>query len=107
MYSNNIDMTVLVNGRKVREYSHKGMRFIESRHGTNYTIRLKNDNAYKVMAVLSVDGLDVVTGKAAEKSHKGYIIEGYSQTEIRGYRISDKNSAAFVFLSRENRMWPT
>lgn len=93
-------MHVLVNGRKVKEYSHKGMGFIESRHGTNYTIRLKNDNAFKVMAVLSVDGLDVITGKAAEKANKGYIIDGYSQTEIKGYRISDNNSAAFVFLSK-------
>ncbi len=93
-------MRVLVNGRPTREYSHKGMSFIESRHGTNYSIRLKNDNSFKVMAVLSVDGLDVITGKAAEESNKGYILDPYSNVEIKGYRISDQNSAAFIFTSK-------
>lgn len=99
-YNHGIDMRVLVNGRPTREYSHKGMSFIESRHGTNYSIRLKNDNSFKVMAVLSVDGLDVITGKAAEESNKGYILDPYSNVEIKGYRISDQNSAAFIFTSK-------
>lgn len=99
-YNNGIDMRVLVNGRPTREYSHKGMSFIESRHGTNYSIRLKNDNSFKVMAVLSVDGLDVITGKAAEESNKGYILDAYSNVEVKGYRISDQNSAAFIFTSK-------
>ena len=93
-------MRVLVNGRPCREYYHKGMVFIESRHGTNYTVKLKNDNSYRVMVVLSVDGLDVITGKPAEETNKGYIVDAYSSTEIRGYRISDNDSASFVFTSK-------
>ena len=94
-------MRVLVNGRPVREYTHKGMQFIESRHGSNYSIKLKNDGATKVMAVVSVDGLDVITGKPAEKTNKGYIVDAYSSTEIKGYRLSDTDSAAFVFVSKD------
>lgn len=93
-------MRVHVNGRPTREYQKNGMSFIEARHGTNYTVKLKNDNGYKVMAVLSVDGLDVVTGKPAEDSNKGYILDPYSSVEIKGYRISDKESAAFIFTSK-------
>lgn len=100
MYHNGIDMRVLVNGRPCREYSHKGMVFIESRHGTNYTVKLKNDNSHRVMVVLSVDGLDVITGKPAEETNKGYIVDAYSSTEIKGYRISDNDSASFVFTSK-------
>ena len=99
-YRNGIDMSVLVNGRKVKEYSHNGLQFIESRHGTNYTIRIKNDNGYRVMAVVSVDGLDVITGKAAEDSNKGYIVDAYSATEVKGYRLTDADSAAFVFTEK-------
>jgi hypothetical protein len=101
MYRNNVDMRVYVNGRSVREYNHKGNTFIESRHGSAYTIKIKNDNSYRVMVVLSVDGLDVITGKAAEDSNKGYIVDGYSSTEIKGYRLSDTDSAAFVFVSKD------
>lgn len=100
MYKHNIDMRVLVNGRPTREYSQQGMTLIEARHGTNYTVKLKNDNGYKVMAILSVDGLDVITGKPAEESNKGYILDPYSSVEIKGYRISDENSAAFIFTGK-------
>ncbi len=94
-------MRVYVNGRSVREYNHNGNTFVESRHGSNYTIKIKNDNAYRVMAVVSVDGLDVITGKPAEDSDKGYIVDSYSSTEIKGYRLSDTDSAAFVFVSKD------
>jgi hypothetical protein len=100
MYTHGIDMRVHVNGRPTREYQKNGMSFIEARLGTNYTVKLKNDNSYKVMAVLSVDGLDVITGKPAEESNKGYILDPYSSVEIKGYRISDENSAAFIFTSK-------
>ena len=99
-YKHGIGMSICINGRPTKEYSQKGMTFIEARHGTNYTVKLKNDNGYKVMAVLSVDGLDVITGKPAEDSNKGYILDPYSSVEIKGYRVSDETSAAFVFTSK-------
>jgi hypothetical protein len=93
-------MHVQVNGRACKEYTHKGMSFIEARTGTNYTVKIKNDNSYRVMAVLSVDGLDVVTGKPAEETNTGYIIDAYSSLDVKGYRISDDNSASFIFTSK-------
>jgi hypothetical protein len=93
-------MHVQVNGRACKEYTHKGMSFIEARTGTNYTVKIKNDNPYRVMAVLSVDGLDVVTGKPAEETNTGYIIDAYSSLDVKGYRISDDNSASFIFTSK-------
>lgn len=100
MYKNYVNVQVLVNGRPVREYTHKGLTLIESRHGTNYTIKIKNDNSFNIMAVLSVDGLDVLNGKPAEDSHKGYIVDAYRSTEIKGYRLSDEDSASFVFTKK-------
>lgn len=100
MYKNGCDLRVCVNGRPTREYSHDGLIFVESRHGTNYTIKIKNDNGYRVMAIVSVDGLDVISGKPAESVDTGYVVSGYSSTEIKGYRITDGESAAFVFYSK-------
>jgi len=100
MNMHNVSMHVQVNGRACKEYSHKGMSFIEARSGTNYTVKIKNDNPYRVMAVLSVDGLDVVTGKPAEETNTGYIVDAYSSLDVKGYRISDDNSASFIFTSK-------
>lgn len=100
MNMHNVSMHVQVNGRACKEYTHKGMSFIEARSGTNYTVKIKNDNPYRVMAVLSVDGLDVVTGKPAEETNTGYIIDAYSSLDVKGYRISDDNSASFIFTSK-------
>lgn len=94
-------MRVCVNGRPVKEYTQSGMQFIESRHGSNYSIKLKNDGGKRVMAVVSVDGLDVITGKPAEETNKGYIVDAYSTTEIKGYRLSDNDSVAFMFVSKD------
>ena len=100
MYSKGINVRVCVNGRPIKEYRHDGLLFIESRNGTTYSIKVTNDNGYRVMAIVSVDGLDVITGKPAEETNTGYVIDSYSSTEIKGYRISDSESAAYVFSSK-------
>lgn len=100
MQNNGIEMTVHVNGRGVKEYTHQGMSFIEARDGTNYTIKLKNNLWQRAMVVVSVDGLDVVSGKNAAETDTGYIIDAHDTVEIKGYRISDNDSAAFVFTSK-------
>jgi hypothetical protein len=100
MQNNGIEMLVLINGRPAKEYTHQGMSFIEARNGTNYTIKLKNNTGYRVMTVVSVDGLDVVSGKNAAETDTGYILDAYGSTEIKGYRLSDNDSAAFVFTSK-------
>jgi hypothetical protein len=100
MQNNGIEMTVHINGRSVKEYTHQGMSFIEARDGTNYTIKLKNNLGQRAMVVVSVDGLDVVSGKNAAETDNGYIIDAHDTLEIKGYRISDNDSAAFVFTSK-------
>lgn len=93
-------MHVHVNGRACKEYSHNGNTYIEARHGTNYTVKVRNDNPHRVMIVVSVDGLDVISGKAAAETDTGYIIDAYGNLDIKGYRISDDDCASFIFTSR-------
>ena len=100
MNMHNVSMHVQVNGRACKEYSHNGMSFIEARAGTNYTVKIKNDNPYRIMTVVSVDGLDVISGKAAAESDTGYIIDTHGTLDVKGYRISDKDCASFIFTSK-------
>lgn len=96
----NVSMHVQVNGRACKEYSQNGNTYIESRHGSNYTVKIKNDNPHRIMTVVSVDGLDVISGKAAAESDTGYIIDAHGTLDVKGYRISDKDCASFIFTSK-------
>lgn len=100
MNMHNVSMHVQVNGRACKEYTHNGMSFIEARSGTNYTVKIKNDNPYRIMTVVSVDGLDVISGKTAAESDTGYIIDAHGTLDVKGYRISDKDCASFIFTSK-------
>jgi len=97
MHKANYELSVLVNGRPVREFFHKDRFLIESRDGTEYTLKLKNHSHKRIMAVVSVDGIDVLKGKSAADAESGYIINAFSTTEIKGYRIDDNNVAIFRF----------
>ena len=93
---------VLVNGKKVREYSHEGRIFIQSNNGTEFEIDLKNHYGNRVMAVVSVDGVDVINGKPATSESAGYIIGGNDAIRIKGFRKDSDTVGAFKFTEKEN-----
>ncbi len=94
-------MSVLVNGRSVKEYSQNGRIFIEAHKGSKYTLKLHNNSWQRVMAVFSVDGLDVIGGKPAGDSKTGYIMNAYETLEVKGYRINNNEVAGFVFTDKK------
>jgi hypothetical protein len=97
-FYNSID--IFVNGKPIRQYAHNGQTFIEARHGAEYTIKIRNNSAYRKLAVVSVDGINVINGKAAGASEAGYIINGYSSYEIKGFRVSNDQVNAFKFSTK-------
>lgn len=93
---------ILVNGHKVKEYNHEGTLFIEAKFGTEYEIELKNHTPQRVMAIVSIDGLDVIKGKPATNDSAGYIIKAYDSVRIKGFRKDSETVGAFKFTNREN-----
>lgn len=91
---------MLVNGRPVAEYAKDNRSFIEAREGTEYSLRFKNNTSKRVMAVFSVDGIDVLKGKVAAEADAGYIIDAHSSLDVKGYRIDETSVAAFKFGSK-------
>jgi hypothetical protein len=100
MNSNNIKFTVTVNDRAVREYTHRGQTFIEGRAGSDYQLEVKNDNGFRVEAVVSVDGLSVIDGKAAGIQSSGYLIDAYSSIVIPGWKLNGEQAAKFAFTEK-------
>lgn len=101
MTNQNIEVDVLINGRPVKQFGQNGRVFIEARVDSEYSIKVRNSNSYRVLAVVSVDGVNVVNGKNANLEGTGYIIPGYSAVDIQGYRRDLSSVGAFKFTKKK------
>jgi hypothetical protein len=103
MTTNDIELALVVNNQPMREYQHEGRCYIESREGTSYGIRIKNNKGHQVKVVVSLDGLSILTGKPVSDNPEetGYILGAYAQETFKGYRLDDAQVAAFTFVKRE------
>lgn len=92
------ELEVLVNGVPARTFEYGGESFVLGQEGRRYVLRVHNRSARRVEAVVSVDGLDVVDGRAGDyKNKRGYLIDAYSHVDIDGWRLSNHEAAAFRF----------
>ena len=86
-------------GRFFTGFSAGGHNYSVGESGHRYTVVLRNNTNFRLEAVLSVDGLDVLDGKAAAFAKRGYIMDPRSELEIDGFRQSMDAVAAFRFGS--------
>lgn len=93
----NYDISILVNGSRCKQYSHNGKIFVEAKKDSEYTIEIKNNTWARILAVASVDGLDVLDGKPAREDNPGYVVNGYNTLKIDGFRVSNEKVAKFLF----------
>ena len=92
---------ILVNGKPVALHKHENKYFVQANEDSEYEIRIENNQNKRILAVCSIDWLNVIDGKEANKNGGGYVIDGYSNYRIKGYRVSDDKVAAFKFTKKE------
>lgn len=85
------------NGQWLPEYTHRGQAWIAGVPGHRYSVRLTNTTGQRVMVVVSVDGINAVTGQTASPSQAGYVLAPWETAEIAGWRKSLDDIAQFVF----------
>ena len=73
--------------------------FVVGEQGRRYSIVLRNETDYRLEAVTSVDGLDVMDGRPASLGKRGYILQPRQRIVIDGWRRSLDTVAAFRFSS--------
>jgi len=100
--SNYIDVDILVNGKPIKKFAHKGQVYIQSNHDTEYSIRLKNSSWYRRLVVITVDGINVIDGQAGGSSKNGYLINGYSSIDIKGFRTDNDTVHPFIFSAKRH-----
>ncbi len=84
-------------GQWLPEYVHRGQAWIAGVPGHRYSVRLTNTTGQRVLVVLSVDGVNAVTGHTAAPSQGGYVLEPWESAEIAGWRKSLDDIAQFLF----------
>jgi len=83
--------------RSLEIYQHRGRQFVVGRPGNEYAVRIRNCTGRRVLAVVSVDGVNVITGETASPDQSGYVIEPYGYVNIEGWRKDLDRTAAFYF----------
>lgn len=84
-------------GLALPPYPHGGRRYIAGHPGARYALRVRNLSAARVLVVLSVDGVNVVSGETADWNQTGYVLEPGRSYDITGWRKSSTQIAAFEF----------
>ena len=80
-------------------YSYQGRRFVVGKPGNEYSIRVRNTGSQRVLAVMSVDGVNIITGDTASPAQSGYVLGPYETAEIAGWRKDMSRTAAFYFTA--------
>lgn len=86
-------------GKHLPVYFSQGQYWVAGQPGAKYAIQIRNTRGTRVLAVTSVDGLNVLSGETADYGQSGYVFESGQRYGIDGWRKSDSQVAAFVFTA--------
>jgi hypothetical protein len=94
-----LDLAVVnrVTGQRIPVYPHQGRLYVPGTPGDRYSVYVANRAGQRVLAVVSVDGINVVTGETASPDQNGYVLAPGQSFEISGWRKSMNEVAAFYF----------
>jgi hypothetical protein len=79
-----------------------GEYWVAGRPGGRYAIEIHNQLGERLLAVTSVDGVNVVSGETAAWDQGGYVFGPGDRYQITGWRKSDAEVAAFTFTDLAN-----
>ncbi len=84
-------------GRTLPVYRHGGRYYVVGQSGNEYQIKVRNRTGVEILAVVSVDGVNAVSGETAGWDQTGYVLNPKQSYDIKGWRKSLQRVAAFFF----------
>ena len=88
--------------RYLPTYEFQGRTYVVGKPGNEYALTLRNQSGERVLAVSSVDGINIVSGETASPMQTGYVLSPGQSAEIKGWRKSLAQTAAFYFTEHDN-----
>lgn len=89
-------------GETLAVYEHNGRSYVVGEPGHEYEVRMRSAEGGRMLAVTSIDGVNVISGQTAATSQSGYIVDAYGFLRIEGWRKSMSRTAAFFFTRLPN-----
>jgi hypothetical protein len=84
-------------GEPLKIWRHHGRLFVAGDLGGRYSLRVTNHTDKRIMVVLSVDGVNILTGQTANYDQDGYVFSPYQSYDLLGWRKSNTEVADFTF----------
>jgi hypothetical protein len=96
-----VDLSIYdrTDGKRFPVYWHRGRAYVVGKPGNEYQVVVRNRLREDSLAVVSVDGLNVLTGERADPRQSGYVLGPGRSYEILGWRKSLAQTAAFYFTA--------
>ena len=76
-----------------------GRAYVAGQPGNEYQVRVRNAAGEDLLAVVSVDGVNAITGQPARATQSGYVLGSYASLDVSGWRTSMQRTAAFYFTT--------
>lgn len=86
-------------GETLPLHRHQGDYWVAGRPGARYAVALRNAQPARILGVVSVDGVNVVSGETAAWHQTGYVLGPWQPYDISGWRKSDAEVAVFRFAA--------
>ena len=86
-------------GRELPVHWHEGRAWVVGQPGNEYSIRIRHRQRGDLLGVVSVDGVNVVSGETASAAQGGYVFSPWRAFDISGWRKNLASTAAFYFTS--------
>ncbi|MEO8020715.1 hypothetical protein [Polaromonas sp.] len=98
------DVTVIDrhSGATLPVYRHRGEYWVAGQFGAKYSIMVRNRIGERVLAVTTVDGVNVLSGETAAWEQTGYVFSPWQRYAVTGWRKSSSEVAAFEFSTVGN-----
>jgi len=96
-----VDLSILdrSTGRELPVYWNEGRAYVVGKPGNEYRVVVRSRSGEDLLAVVSVDGVNVMNGETASPRQGGYIVSSWSRVDIGGWRKSLDEIAAFYFTT--------
>src|SRR5258706_2545200 len=89
-------------GAVLSPHFYRGEYWVAGSPGGRYAIEIRNRIGERLLAVTSVDGVNVVSGETAGWDQTGYVFSPGESYQITGWRKTDTEVAAFTFTASPN-----
>ncbi|HEY8148585.1 MAG TPA: hypothetical protein VIK51_06740 [Vicinamibacteria bacterium] len=102
-----VDLSIEVEGAAAPLYPARdgsGRYYLEARAGCAYTVRVANHSPERLGVVVSVDGLNAISGERelgpSDPARRGrmYVIDPWDEVRVRGWRTSLEDVRRFTFV---------